>query len=159
MAGINKVILVGRLGKDPDVKYTNEGKAIANVTLATEESWKDKITGQKQKKTEWHRIVFFNGIADVVAEYLHKGAQIYIEGKLQTRKWQDQNGQDRYTTEVAVDGFSGVMQMLDSRLKEIYTDNHPTASIAPIEQTGSTFFDNIPSTPFEDNDMDNQIPF
>jgi len=115
MAGINKVILVGRLGKDPEVRYTPDGKAIANITLATSESWKDKNTGQRQEKTEWHRVVFFGGVAGVVGEYVRKGSQIYIEGKLQTRKWQDQSGQDRYTTEVVVDGFSGVMQMLDTR--------------------------------------------
>jgi single-strand DNA-binding protein len=115
MAGVNKVILVGRLGKDPEVRYTPDNRAIANITLATSESWKDKNTGQRQEKTEWHRIVFFGGVAGVVGEYLKKGSQIYIEGKLQTRKWQDKSGQDRYTTEVVVDGFSGVMQMLDTR--------------------------------------------
>ncbi len=115
MAGVNKVILVGRLGKDPEVRYTPDNRAIANITLATSETWKDKNTGQRQEKTEWHRIVFFGGVAGVVGEYLKKGSQIYIEGKLQTRKWQDKSGQDRYTTEVVVDGFSGVMQMLDTR--------------------------------------------
>ncbi len=115
MAGVNKVILVGRLGKEPEVRYTPDGKAITNITLATSETWKDKNTGQRQERTEWHRIVFFGGVAGVAGEYLHKGSQVYIEGKLQTRKWQDKNGQDRYTTEIVVDGFSGVMQMLDSR--------------------------------------------
>lgn len=114
MAGINKVILIGNLGNDPEVRHTQDGKAIANITLATSESWKDKNTGQKQEKTEWHRVVFFGGVADVVAKYLKKGSKIYVEGKLQTRKWQDQSGQDKYTTEVVVDGFSGTMQMLDS---------------------------------------------
>ncbi len=112
---INKVILVGNLGKDPEVRYTPDGKAIANITLATSESWKDKNTGQRQEKTEWHRVVFFGGIAPVVGEYLRKGSKVYIEGKLQTRKWQDQGGQDKYTTEVVVDSFNGTMQMLDSR--------------------------------------------
>lgn len=115
MGGVNKVILVGRLGKDPEVRYTPDNRAIANITLATSESWKDKNTGQRQEKTEWHRVVFFGGVAGVVGEYLKKGSQIYIEGKLQTRKWQDQSGQDRWTTEVVVDSFNGVMQMLDSR--------------------------------------------
>ncbi len=115
MAGVNKVILVGRLGKEPEVRYTPDGKAITNITLATSETWKDKNTGQRQERTEWHRIVFFGGVAGVAGEYLHKGSQVYLEGKLQTRKWQDKNGQDRYSTEVVVDGFSGVMQMLDSR--------------------------------------------
>ena len=115
MAGVNKVILVGRLGKEPEVRYTPDGKPITNITLATSETWKDKNTGQRQERTEWHRVVFFGGVAGVAGEYLHKGSQVYIEGKLQTRKWQDKNGQDRYTTEVVVDSFNGVMQMLDSR--------------------------------------------
>jgi len=114
MAGVNKVILVGNLGKDPDVRYTPDGKAITNITLATSETWKDKNTGQKQEKTEWHRIVFFGGLANIAGEYLKKGSKVYIEGKLQTRKWQDQSGQDRWTTEIVVD-FGGTMQMLDSR--------------------------------------------
>lgn len=112
---INKVILVGNLGKDPEVRFTPDGKSIANITLATSESWKDKNSGQRQEKTEWHRVVFFGGIASVVGEYLRKGSKIYVEGKLQTRKWQDQSGQDKYTTEVVVDSFNGTMQMLDSR--------------------------------------------
>ncbi len=115
MSGINKVILVGNLGKDPDVRYTPDGKAVVNITLATSESWKDKNTGQRHEKTEWHRVVFFGGVAGVAGEYLKKGSKVYIEGKLQTRKWQDQQGQDKYTTEVVVDGFSGTMQMLDGK--------------------------------------------
>ncbi len=115
MTGVNKVILVGRLGKEPEVRYTQDGKPITNINLATPETWKDKNTGQRQERTEWHRVVFFGGLAGVAGEYLHKGSQVYIEGKLQTRKWQDKNGQDRYTTEVVVNGFNGVMQMLDSR--------------------------------------------
>ncbi|MCU7833634.1 MAG: single-stranded DNA-binding protein [gamma proteobacterium symbiont of Taylorina sp.] len=115
MAGINKVILVGNLGKDPDVRYTPDGKAVTNITIATSESWTDKNTGQKQEKTEWHRVVFFGPIAGIAGEYLKKGSKVYVEGKLQTRKWQDQSGQDRYTTEVVVSGFGGNMQMLDSR--------------------------------------------
>lgn len=115
MAGINKVILVGNLGKDPDVRYTPDGKAVTNITIATSESWTDKNSGQKQEKTEWHRVVFFGPIAGIAGEYLKKGSKVYVEGKLQTRKWQDQSGQDRYTTEVVVSGFGGNMQMLDSR--------------------------------------------
>ncbi len=115
MTGVNKVILVGRLGKEPEVRYTQDGKPITNINLATPETWKDKNTGQRQERTEWHRVVFFGGLAGVAGEYLHKGSQVYIEGKLQTRKWQDKNGQDRYTTEVVVDGFNCDMQMLDSR--------------------------------------------
>ena len=98
--GINKVILVGNLGRDPEMKYTASGKAIANITVATSEAWMDKQSGEKQEKTEWHRVVFFGRLAEIVGEYLKKGSQLYLEGKLQTRKWQDQNGQDRYTTVV-----------------------------------------------------------
>ncbi len=113
--GINKVILVGNLGKDPEVRYMPNGSAIANITLATADSYKDKNTGQLVDKTEWHRVVFFGKLAEVVGEYCRKGSQIYVEGKLQTRKWQDQQGQDKYTTEVVVDGYTGQMQMLGGR--------------------------------------------
>ncbi|MDF2179148.1 single-stranded DNA-binding protein [Aliiglaciecola sp. CAU 1673] len=109
--GINKVILVGNLGQDPDVRYTANGKAVANLSLATSESWKDQ-SGQIQEKTEWHRVVMFGKLAEIAGEYLRKGSQVYIEGKLQTRKWQDQQGQDKYTTEIVLDPFTGVMQML-----------------------------------------------
>ena len=109
--GVNKVILVGNLGKDPDMKYTASGAAIANITIATSESWTDKQTNEKVDKTEWHRVVFFRRLAEVVGEYLRKGSQVYIEGKLQTRKWQGQDGQDRYTTEIV----ASEMQMLGSR--------------------------------------------
>jgi len=113
--GINKVILVGNLGQDPEVRYTPGGAAVTTISVATSESWKDKNTGQMQEKTEWHRVVFFGRLAEVAGEYLRKGSQVYVEGKLQTRKWQDKNGQDRYTTEVVVDGFGGVLQMLGGR--------------------------------------------
>ena len=113
--GINKVILVGNVGQDPEVRYMPNGGAVANVTLATSESWMDKNSGQRQEKTEWHRIVFFGKLADVVSQYVKKGSKLYVEGKLQTRKWQDQSGNDKYTTEIVVDGFNGQMQMLDGR--------------------------------------------
>ena len=109
--GVNKVILVGNLGQDPEVRYTPSGSAVANVRLATSDQWKDKQTGEMQERTEWHRIVFFNRLAEVVAEYLKKGQQIYVEGRIQTRKWQDQSGQDRYTTEIV----TNEMQMLGGR--------------------------------------------
>ncbi|MBY5922515.1 single-stranded DNA-binding protein [Ferrimonas balearica] len=108
--GINKVILVGNLGQDPEVRYMPNGNAVANITVATSESWKDQ-QGQRQERTEWHRVVLFRRLGEIAGEYLKKGAKVYIEGKLQTRKWQDQNGQDRYTTEIVADQ----MQMLDSR--------------------------------------------
>ena len=109
--GVNKVIIVGNLGNDPDVKYTQDGRAIANISVATTESWKDKSSGEQQSKTEWHRIVFFNRLAEIVSEDLKKGSQVYVEGKLQTRKWQDQSGADRYTTEIV----ANEMQMLGGR--------------------------------------------
>ncbi|WP_303847574.1 single-stranded DNA-binding protein [Aeromonas sobria] len=113
--GINKVILIGNLGQDPEVRYMPSGGAVTNITLATSESWRDKQTGEQKERTEWHRVVFMGKLAEVAGEYLKKGSQVYVEGKLQTRKWQDQGGQERYTTEVLVDSFSGVMQMLGGR--------------------------------------------
>lgn len=113
--GINKVILVGNLGQDPEIRYTADGRPIANFSIATSESWKDKNSGEKREKTEWHRVVVFGKLAEICGEYLCKGRQVYIEGKLQTRKWQGQDGQDRYTTEVVIDGFTGTMQMLGTR--------------------------------------------
>ena len=114
--GVNKVILVGNLGNDPEVRYMpNNNGAVANITIATSDSWRDKATGEQREKTEWHRVVIFGKLAEVAGEYLRKGSQVYIEGQLQTRKWQDQSGQDRYTTEIVVQGFNGVMQMLGGR--------------------------------------------
>jgi single-strand DNA-binding protein len=109
--GINKVILIGNLGADPETRYTPSGTAITNLRLATTESWKDRQTGEQQERTEWHRVVMFDRLAEIAAEYLRKGSQVYIEGQLQTRKWQDQQGQDRYTTEVRARD----MQMLGGR--------------------------------------------
>jgi single-strand DNA-binding protein len=110
--GINKVILIGNLGADPEIRHMPNGTAVANINLATSESWKDKLTGEQQDRTEWHRVVLFQRLAEIVAEYLKKGAKVYIEGRLQTRKWQDKTtGQDRYTTEI----IASEMQMLDSR--------------------------------------------
>ena len=109
--GINKVILVGNLGGDPETRYTANGSAVTNITLATTDSWRDKQSGETQERTEWHRIVFFNRLAEIAGEYLRKGRQVYIEGALRTRKWQDQNGQDRWTTEIV----ANEMQMLGNR--------------------------------------------
>ncbi|MBW6475745.1 MAG: single-stranded DNA-binding protein [Chromatiales bacterium] len=109
--GINKVILVGNLGQDPEVRYSASGAAVATLNIATSEQWTDKQSGQKQERTEWHRVVMFNRLGEIAGEYLKKGSQVYIEGKLQTRKWQDQNGQDRYTTEIV----ANEMQMLGGR--------------------------------------------
>ncbi|WP_299201063.1 single-stranded DNA-binding protein [uncultured Amphritea sp.] len=109
--GVNKVILIGNLGNEPETKYMPSGNAVTNITVATSESWKDKQTGQQQERTEWHRVVFFNRLAEIAGEYLHKGSKVYLEGSLRTRKWQDQQGQDRYTTEIV----ASEMQMLDGR--------------------------------------------
>ncbi len=109
--GINKVILVGNLGQDPETRYMPSGGAVTNVTIATSETWKDKQSGQPQERTEWHRVVFFNRLAEIAGEYLKKGSKVYVEGSLRTRKWQDQSGQDKYTTEIV----AAEMQMLDGR--------------------------------------------
>ena len=111
MASVNKVILVGNLGRDPETRYNPDGAGITNVSLATTSQWKDKNTGEKREETEWHRVAFFGRLAEIAGEYLKKGSQVYIEGRLRTRKWQDKDGQDRYTTEIVAD----VMQMLGSR--------------------------------------------
>ncbi|QCJ68835.1 single-stranded DNA-binding protein [Providencia heimbachae] len=112
--GVNKVILIGNLGQDPEIRYMPNGGAVANLTLATSESWRDKQTNEMREKTEWHRVAIFGKLAEIAGEYLKKGSQVYIEGSLQTRKWQDQSGQDRYTTEVVVN-IGGSMQMLGGR--------------------------------------------
>jgi single-strand DNA-binding protein len=111
MASVNKVILVGNLGKDPETRYATSGSAICNITLATSRQWKDKATGEKREETEWHRVVFYDRLAEIAGEYLKKGRPVYVEGRLKTRKWQDKEGQDRYTTEVVADE----MQLLGSR--------------------------------------------
>lgn len=117
MAGsVNKVILVGNLGRDPEIRSTQDGTRVANLSLATSESWRDRNTGERRERTEWHRVAIFNErLVDVVEKYLRKGSKIYVEGQLQTRKWTDQNGQDRYTTEVVLQRFRGELTMLDSR--------------------------------------------
>ncbi len=117
MAGsVNKVILVGNLGADPEIRRTQDGRPIANLSIATSDSWRDKNTGERREKTEWHRVVVFNeGLCKVIENYVKKGSKVYLEGQLQTRKWQDQNGQDRYSTEVVLQGFNGNLTMLDGR--------------------------------------------
>lgn len=150
--GINKVILVGNLGKDPEIRYTPDGRAIANITLATSETWKDKNTGQQQEKTEWHRIVIFGKLAEIAGEYLKKGSQVYFEGKLQTRKWTDQSGQDKYTTEVVVD-INGQMQMLGGRSggEASFGGNN--------NQNNQKQNQNPQPAPAMDDDFDDDIPF
>ena len=140
--GVNKVILVGNCGQDPEIKHLASGGAVTNVSLATSDTWKDKQTGAQQERTEWHRVVFFNRLAEIVGEYVKKGSKIYVEGRLQTRKWQDQSGQDRYSTEVV----ANEMQMLDSRGGAAAGT---PASSAPAQQQPAPNF----------NDFDDDIPF
>lgn len=147
--GVNKVILIGNLGKDPEVRYTPSGTAVANITLATSESWKDKQSGENVERTEWHRVVFYQRLAEIAGEYLRKGSKIYIEGRLQTRKWQDKtSGQDRYTTEIIADS----MQMLDS--KGGGSSAHESSSFEKPSAANST----PDAAPALDN-FDDDIPF
>ncbi|MBL7176642.1 MAG: single-stranded DNA-binding protein [Desulfobacteraceae bacterium] len=138
MAGVNKVILVGRLGRDPEVRYTPSGVAVANFSMATSEEWKDKDTGEKKERTEWHRIVAWRRLGEICGEYLHKGSQIYIEGKLQTRDWEDRDGNKRYTTEIVAQN----MQMLDSLAKEGRASSEEERY--PVEEPVSIPEDDIP---------------
>lgn len=161
--GVNKVILVGNLGAEPETRFMPSGGSVTNVRLATSETWKDKQSGQPQERTEWHRVVFFNRLAEIAGEYLHKGSKIYIEGALRTRKWQDQSGQDRYSTEIV----ASEMQMLDSRGGASnsggYEQDYPEASDggfggsqAPQSNPASNPAPQAPSAPLGDDD---DIPF
>ncbi len=150
--GVNKVILVGNLGNDPDVRYTASGAAVANISIATSESWKDKNTGEQQDRTEWHRVVFFNRLAEIVSEYLKKGSQIYVEGRLQTRKWQDKEGHDRYTTEIV----ANEMQMLGGRgggSANYETSQQESAAPAASNEKPA------PASSAPNDDFDDDIPF
>ncbi len=148
MAGsVNKVILIGNLGRDPEVRTTQSGTKVANLSLATSDSWKDRNTGEKREKTEWHRVVIFGNLADIAERYLKKGSKVYISGQLQTRKWQDQSGQDKYTTEVVLQGFNGELIMLDSR------GGDGGGDYASSEPTGGGWDSGPPG------DMDDEIPF
>ena len=151
--GVNKVILVGNLGRDPEVRYSPNGSAVANITLATSESWKDKTSGEKQEKTEWHRVVFFGRLAEIAGEYLKKGAQIYVEGRLQTRKWTDKEGHERYTTEIV----AGEMQMLGSRGGAGAPSDNFNQDQAPAENTSAKKA--APSNAAVAGDFDDDIPF
>jgi single-strand DNA-binding protein len=170
MASVNKVILVGNLGRDPEVRYMPEGGAITNISIATTSTWKDKA-GEKQEATEWHRVVFFNKLAEIAGEYLKKGSQVYVEGRLRTRKWQDKDGQDKYTTEVTADA----MQMLGGR--QGMGEGGPASGSASGSQGGAPSGDygnraggsaSAPSAskpaaaksaPAKFDDMDDDIPF
>ena len=146
--GINKVILIGNLGKDPETRYMPSGGAVTNATLATSESWKDKNTGEQQERTEWHRVVFFNRLGEIAGEYLKKGSKVYVEGSIRTRKWQGQDGQDRYTTEIV----ANEMQMLDSK------GGGSAAFDAPPQGAARPQSSPQPAA-VPDNDFDDDIPF
>ena len=150
--GVNKVILVGNCGKDPETRYTPSGSAVTNISIATSEQWTDKQSGQKQERTEWHNVVFFNRLAEIAGEYLRKGSQIYVEGSLRTRKWQDKNGQDRYTTEIV----ASEMQMLGSR-----GAGGGGGDYAPAQQNNqySPQSEPAPAAAPVDDSFDDDIPF
>lgn len=149
---VNKVILVGNLGRDPEIRRTQDGKPIAQLSVATSESWRDKATGERKEKTEWHRVVIFSEpLCKVVEQYLKKGSKVYIEGSLQTRKWQDKDGADKYTTEVVLQGFGSTLTMLDAR--EGNGAEQPREAAAPKARTPAR-------SPQEKRDeMDDQIPW
>jgi single-strand DNA-binding protein len=162
MAGsVNKVILVGNLGADPDIKRTQDGRPIANLSIATSDTWRDKNTGERKEKTEWHRVVIFNeGLCKVAEQYLKKGAKVYIEGALQTRKWQDKDGKDKYSTEVVLQGFNSTLTMLDSR------SSGGGGSFASDEGGGGSFGSggpsqrrSVPASGGGRDDMNDDIPF
>ncbi len=154
MAGsVNKVILVGNLGADPEIRQTKDGRPIANLSVATSESWKDRNTGERREKTEWHRVVIFNeGLTRIAEQYLRKGSKVYIEGQLQTRKWQDQNGNDRYSTEVVLQGFNSTLTMLDGRSGGGGFDRDSN-------QGGGGMSDQGPSSGGQSYELDDDIPF
>ena len=157
--GVNKVILVGNCGQDPEVRYMPSGGAVTNISIATSESWKDKNTGDQQERTEWHRVVFFNRLAEIVEQYVKKGSKLYVEGSLRTRKWQGQDGQDRYTTEIV----ASEMQMLDSRGSQGGFEQQPPSEMAPsapqqpAQQQANQAPD--PSAQAQSTDFDDDIPF
>lgn len=155
--GVNRVTILGNLGNDPEVKYTASGSAIANLTVATSESWNDKATGEKREAVEWHRVVLFGKLAEVAGEYLRKGSQVYIEGQLRTRKWTDQSGQEKFTTEIVV-GMNGVMQMIggkqDSKPQQQSGWGQPQQPKQKQQSKPAQSGQSVPPTNFEDD-----IPF
>jgi single-strand DNA-binding protein len=153
--GINKVILIGNLGDDPEVRYTQGGSAVANVRLATTESWKDKESGEKQERTEWHRVVFFGRLAEIVAEYLKKGSQVYVEGSIRTNKWQDKEGKDRYTTEIV----ANEMQMLGGRGGGSRSGSAGAAESGGREKGGGETRVREEKSKKDDEFVDDDIPF
>lgn len=165
MAGVNKVILVGNLGRDPEIRRLNSGEPVVNLSIATSDTWRDKSSGERRERTEWHRVVIFNdNLAKVAENYLRKGSKVYIEGALQTRKWTDQNGQEKYTTEIVLQRYRGELQMLDGR-------NEGGDSFGGGRSGGSSFGNDSygggggqvssdrPQESFHNADIDDEIPF
>jgi single-strand DNA-binding protein len=161
MAGsINKVILVGNLGKDPEIRRTQDGRPIANLSIATSESWRDKNTGERKEKTEWHRVVIFNeGLCRIAEQYLKKGSKVYLEGSLQTRKWQDKDGQDKYTTEVVLQGFNSQLTMLDRSGGQGNEVGYDNGNGADFPSPGPAAARNPKSAPSKRDDFDDEVPF
>ena len=159
--GVNKAILIGNLGQDPEVRYTPSGSAVCNVPLATTESWKDRESGERREKTEWHRLVFFGRLAEITAEYLRKGSQAYVEGRLQTRKWQDQSGNDRYTTEIVVSEMHILGNRSDNAARHDNRDTGDKGRSANAEGTSGaeSLVNPAPDSPAINNDFDDDIPF
>jgi single-strand DNA-binding protein len=156
MAGsVNKVTLIGNLGADPEVRSTQDGRPIVNLRVATTESWRDRNSGERRERTEWHRVVIFSeGLAKIAEQYLRKGSKVYLEGQLQTRKWQDQNGQDRYSTEVVLQNFNSAMVMLDGRSDG---DGGGSGFSGPRQAASSKPRNDAPA--FDKGDVDDEIPF
>ena len=155
VGSVNKVILLGRLGKDPDIRSMQNGKKIANFSIATSKRWTDRDTQEKKEKTSWHNVVVFNeGLVGIVEQYVKKGSQIYVEGELQTRKWQDQDGKDRYTTEVILQGYNCNLTLLDSRNQSTNIENQSNNT-----QDNSISDDNFDSSTNDSSDLDEDIPF
>jgi single-strand DNA-binding protein len=161
MAGsVNKVILVGNLGKDPEIRRTQDGRPIANLSVATSENWRDRNTGERKEKTEWHRVVIFNeGLAKVAEQYLKKGAKVYIEGQLQTRKWTDQSGAEKYSTEVVLQGFNSTLTMLDGRGGGNFADDAGGGGDFGVSGPSSSAPRRAVPAGARNNDMDDDIPF
>jgi len=158
MASLNKVILIGNLGRDPETRYMPNGEAVTNITIATTETWKDRTSGERQEKTEWHRVTFYRRLAEIAGEYLKKGSQVYIEGRLETRKWTDKEGKDRYTTEV----IAAEMKMLGSRPgggMPNYDASEETGSRPPAAKAAAGGSRPAAKTPGGITDMDDDIPF
>jgi len=157
MAGsVNKVILIGNLGRDPEIRTMQNGNKVANLNIATSESWKDKTTGERKEKTDWHRVVIFGNLAEIAENYLKKGSKVYISGKLQTRKWQDQSGQDKYTTEVVLQGYGGELTMLDAKGSSgqsgMDSSSNPQSDIPQNENSSGWDSSSL-------KEMDDDIPF